>query len=48
MAVKVTELQIWDGPIPKNLKYPVLYLYAMFHALIIKSSFAINLQHHTN
>ena len=38
MAIKVTKFQIIDGPKSKNLKYPVLYLYAKFHALIIKST----------
>jgi len=36
ITVKVTKGQIWDGPISKNLKYPIMYLCTKFHALIIK------------
>jgi len=38
MAVKVTIGQIWDGPISKKFKYPVMYL--------CTRNFFINLQHY--
>ena len=38
MVIKVIKGQIWDGPISKNLKYPVMYLCTKFHAFIIKST----------